>query len=78
MFFYERNNKTGFARVGFSVLEFPTLSLKDLGKGGPWLFRVKRVKITSYTSAELYTLSFQQSLIAYIISARPGSWETKG
>ena len=39
----EKNNRTGFARAGFSVLKFPTLS--GLGKSSPWLFRVKKVKI---------------------------------
>lgn len=41
--FKEKNNRTGFARAGFSVLKFPTLS--GLGKSSPWLFRVKKVKI---------------------------------
>ena len=46
--FKRENNKTGFARAGFSVLEFPTLPMKGLGKSSPWLFRVEKVKIISY------------------------------
>lgn len=40
--FKRKNNRTGFARAGFSVLEFPTLS--GLGKSCPWLFRVEKGK----------------------------------
>lgn len=52
--FKRENNKTGFARVGFSVGEFLTLSMKGLGKSSPWVFRVKKVKVTSYNCVALF------------------------